>query len=158
AARLALALPRFAMWRMTSEAFRWIDTTAGAAAAIGHRRTCELLANSAVGACQRGDMDAAHIAAVGAALAGEHHLVAQARADVALLVGQIEDAASAYQAAYQGAVDANDPLSAVWDLASVALARAYGEGTVAAALPVAEQALAIAIACGSPTAHAFAEF
>jgi hypothetical protein len=102
-------------------------------------------------------MHAAHETALAASTAGEHHLVHQARADVALLVGDIVDAASAYAEAYQGAMNDNDPLTAVWDLASVALARAYG-GNRVAALPLAEQALAIARSCGSPSAHAFAEF
>jgi tetratricopeptide (TPR) repeat protein len=141
---------------MASEAFRWIEVTAGAAAATSHAQTCELLAASAIGACQRADMDAAKAAALAAATAGDHHLVQQARADAALLVGDVDSAASAYEAAYQGAAHDNDPLSAVWDLSSVALARAYGG--FSDAVTVAERSLAIALECGSPSAHAFAEF
>ena len=157
AARLALALPRYAMWRMTAEAFRWIEAASAAAAAAGHRRTCELLAASAVGACQRGDLNVADEMARGARAAGEHHLVHQARGEVAFLAGDLEGAVSAYTAAYAGAEN-DDPLTAACGTSEASHSLyAYGDD-VATARPLGEQLLGFARSSGSPSAHAFAEF
>ena len=161
--RLVAALRPYALWRATSEVFRWAEVAVAAAAGIGASRLAEALLATSTGAWQRGDLDASIAAAhVIADTASPLDPVAtraslEARADVAILVGDLELATSLFTEAYTMACRAGDLLQAVWDLGSASLSIAYG-GDVPRAYEVATEVCATAKRCGSPSARAFAHF
>jgi predicted ATPase/DNA-binding SARP family transcriptional activator len=161
--RLVAALRPYALWRGTSEVFRWAEVAVAAAAGTGAPRLAEALLSASTGAWQRGDLDAATAAAnmindgntpldPAAARAS-----LEARADVALLVGDVDAAATLFMEASTLACDAGELLQAVWDLGSASLAIAYG-GDTQRAYALSAEVWVVAERCGSPSARAFAHF
>ena len=112
---------------------------------------------------QRGDLDAATAAAhmINDANASPDPAVTraslEAHADVALLIGDLDVAATLFTQAHTLAYDAGDLLQAVWDLGSASLAIAY-RGDTQRAYDLAAEVSAVAEQCGSPSARAFAHF
>ena len=161
--RLAAALRPYALWRGTSEVFRWAEVAAAAAAGTGSPRLAEALLAASTGAWQRGDIDAATAAAQAAANAAPPfdplatRASLEARADVAFLVGDLMAATTLFTEAYTLAFGEGDLLQAVWDLGSASLAIAYG-GDAERAWDAAKEVLSVAERCGSPSARAFAHF
>ena len=161
--RLVAALRPYALWRGTSEVFRWAEVAVAAAAGTGASRLAEAILATSTGAWQRGDLDAA-IAAAGvivdvAAPSDPTAMRAslEARADVAFLAGDLELASTLFTESYALACGEGDLLQSVWDLGSASLSIAYG-GDSGRALDVAAQVGATAERCGSPSARAFAHF
>lgn len=161
--RLVAALRPYALWRGTSEVFRWAEVAVAAAAGTGAPRLAEALLAASTGAWQRGDLDAAISAA---------HMIndattpldssatrasLEARGDVALLVGDLDAATTLFTEAQILACDAGNLLQAVWDLGSASLAIAYN-GDTQRAHDISAEVSAIAEQCGSPSARAFAHF
>jgi ATP/maltotriose-dependent transcriptional regulator MalT len=151
------------LWRGTSEVFRWAEVAVAAAAGTGAPRLAEALLSASTGAWQRGDLDAATAAA---------HMIndattpldpaatrasLEARADVALLIGDLEVATTLFTEAHTLACDAGDRLQAVWDLGSASLAIAY-RGDTQRAYDLSAEVSAVAERCDSPSARAFAHF
>jgi ATP/maltotriose-dependent transcriptional regulator MalT len=143
--------------------FRWAEVAVAAAAGTGAPRLAEALLSASTGAWQRGDLDAAIAAA---------HMIndnatpldpagirasLEARADVALLVGDLEVATTLFSEAHTLACDAGELLQAVWDLGSASLAIAY-RGDTQRAYDLSAEVSAVAEQCGSPSARAFAHF
>ena len=165
ALRLSAALRPYALWRGDSEIFRWAEVAAATAAASGSDSALlpEVLLAAATGAWQRGDLDAARTSARAAGDAARRASPAsdrpalEAAADVAFLAGDLEAAIAAFTQAHDLAIAAGDPLQAVWDLGSAAVAVAYG-GDTDRALQLAGQVLSTAERSGSPSAAAFAQF
>ncbi|HEV7536065.1 MAG TPA: BTAD domain-containing putative transcriptional regulator, partial [Acidimicrobiia bacterium] len=161
--RLAVALHPYALWRVQSEILRWAEVAAGASAGSGSRRLSAVLASAAAGAWQRGDLDAARAAAT-AALEAARDLdrpgqrpALEARADVAILLGDLPEADTLFRETYELALSAGDLLQAVWDGGSASLARAWS-GDAEAADDLAASTFATAERSGSPTAKAFAHY
>ena len=161
--RLAAALRPYALWRGTSEVFRWAEVAAAAAAGTGAPRLAEAVLATSTGAWQRGDLDAA-IAATNVFIdatspfdTAATRASLEARADVAILVGDLGLATTLFTEGYALACDEGDLLQAVWDLGSASLSIAYG-GDIPRASEVAAEVLATAERCGSPSARAFARF
>lgn len=160
---LAAALRPYALWRGTSEVFRWAEVAVAAAAGTGASRLAEALLATSTGAWQRGDLDAAAAAArmiTDAATPldpAATRASLEARADVAILMGDLEVATTLFIEAHTLACEEGDLLQAVWDLGSASLAIAYG-GDTQRARDVAAEVSAVAEHCGSPSARAFAQF
>jgi len=161
--RLVAALRPYALWRGTSEVFRWAEVAVAAAGDTGAPRLAEAVLAASTGAWQRGDLDAATAAAhmiSDAALAADPAATRaslEARADVAILVGDLDVAAALFTEAHDLACDDGDLLQAVWDLGSASLAIAY-RGDAQQAFDVATEVCAVAERCGAPSARAFAHF
>lgn len=161
--RLSVVLHPYAFWRAQSEVLRWAEVAAGAAAGTGSPLLSAVFASAATGAWQRGDLEGAG-AAVQAARQAARGLDPQrqrpaqeARADVAILVGDLVEAETLFRAASELAVAAGDLLQAVWDLGSAGLVLAW-RGQLDAAGAVASETFAIAERSGSPSARAFAHY
>jgi tetratricopeptide (TPR) repeat protein len=161
ALRLAAALRPYALWRGHSEIFRWAEVVAAAASGSGGPLLAEVLLAASTGAWQRGDLAGA--SAVAEAIPGcgpfqeTRRAALEASADVALLRGDLVRAEEEFTDAYRLALEASDMLQAVWDIASAAVAVAYG-GNLARALHLAHETSAAAERSGSPSARAMAEF
>jgi hypothetical protein len=161
--RLAIALHPYALWRVQSEVLRWAEVAAGAAAGSGSPLLSAVLASAAGGAWQRGDLAAAGAAARAALEAARdldragHRPALEALADVAILLGELQEADTLFQETYELALSAGDLLQAVWDIGSASLARAWS-GDAEAAGNLAAAAFTTAERSGSPTARAFAHY
>ncbi len=161
--RLAAALRPYALWRGASEVFRWAEVAVAAAAGTDAPRLAEALQATSTGAWQRGDLDAAIAAAqmINDATSPLEPVATraslEARADVAILVGDLDVATRLYTEAHEIACAEGDLLQAVWDLGSASLSIAYG-GDTQRARDVAAEVRATAERCGSPSARAFAHF
>ena len=152
ALRLSAALHPWAFWRGRAEVFRMAEVAAAAGASTDSPLVADVLASAAVGAWQRGDLDAAQ---AGAAAARDHRRAVEVLAEVAFLRGDLDRACSLFARAAGQAAAAGDPLQVVWDRGSAALGSHYG------GRPVGDEphtVLAIATAAGSPSARAFAHF
>ena len=161
ALRLSAALHSFAMWRGHSEVFDWADVAIAAAGGTHASSLVPVLGSAAVGKVQRGELDAAE-AAVRAALRATAHrsdawIALEALADVHLLRGETDTAASLYLECHAAAIAAGDAPQAAWSLGSAALAHLYGgrsDDAVGIAATIVEQAQE----SQNPSAIAFAEF
>ena len=161
--RLAAALHPYALWRVQSEVLRWAEVAAGAAAGSGSPLLSTVLASAATGAWQRGDVDGAGAAARAALEAareadpGGRRPALEAAADVAILLGDLQEATTLFREAYEWRLSAGDLLQAVWDIGSASLALAWS-GDRDAADDLAAETLTVAERSGSPTARAFAHY
>ncbi len=161
--RLVSALRPYALWRGQSEVFRWAEVAVASAAATDSPLLPHALFAAETGAWQRGDVEGATAAAtatVEAALRREPRATRcalEARADVALLVGDLGSAATWYEEASTLACADGDLLQATWDLGSAGLAMAYA-GDAGGAADLIADVFSIAERCGSPSALAFAHF
>ena len=156
------ALRPYALWRGQSEVFRWAEVAVAGAAATDSPLLPHALFAVETGAWQRGDVEGATAAAtatVEAALREPRatRCALEARADVALLVGDLGSAATWYEEASTLACADGDLLQATWDLGSAGLARAYA-GDAGGAADIVADVFSIAERCGSPSALAFAHF
>lgn len=161
ALRLSAALRPYALWRGHSEIFRWAEVAAAAASGTGGRLLAEVLLAASTGAWQRGDLVGAGAAAEAIPGCGPfedtRRAALEASADVALLRGDVVRAEDEFTEAYRLALEAGDVLQAVWDIASAAVAVAYG-GNFARAMHLAQETSVAAERSGSPSARAMAEF
>jgi len=163
ALRLVMALRPYALWRAHSEIFRWAEVTAAAAAGTRWTLLPGAYLAASTGAWQRGDVAAAAAAASAAGDAARgldrdaRRAALEARADVALVVGDLSEAVTSFTEAYSLARAAGDLLQAVWNLGSAAVARAYS-GDIDGALEAATEVCSIAELSGSPSARAFAQY
>lgn len=161
ALRLIAALRPYALWRGHSEMFRWAEVTAAAASGTNAPLLPLALLAASTGAWQRGDLAAAQATAdaIPLAAASPHTERAELEAtgDVALLAGDLDRARANFTAAHRLSLAAGDPLQAVWDLGSAAVAAGY-TGDTESALDLAAATSDVADRCGSPTAGAFAHF
>jgi tetratricopeptide (TPR) repeat protein len=161
--RLAAALHPYALWRAQSEVLRWAEVAAAAAAGSGSSMLSAVLASAATGAWQRGDVNGAG-ATARAALEAARELdprgrrpALEAMADVAILLGDLEEATTLFREAYELALSAGDLLQAVWDIGSASLALSW-RGDREAADDLAAETVTVAERSGSPTARAFAHY
>ena len=152
ALRLSAALHPWAMWRGHSEVFRMAEVAAAVGATTGSALLPEVLCSAAVGAWQRGDLAAAE---AGAIAAGHHHRATAVLADVAFIRGDLHRARVLFLDAAAQAEAAGEPLQAVWNRGSAAVALHY-DGRDAGTEPT--EVLARAEICGSASARAFAHF
>jgi len=152
ALRLSAALHAWAFWRGRSEVFRMAEVAAAASASTASPLLADVVSSAAVGAWQRGDLAAAE---AGAHAAVGHRRAVEVLADVAFLRGDLPRARALFLDAAAQAEAAGDSLQVVWDRGSAALALHYG-GQPVQGEPA--RVLAIADACGSPSARAFAHF
>lgn len=152
ALRLSAALHHWAFWRGRSEVFRMAEVAA-ATASTASPWWPDVMSSAAVGAWQRGDLDAAEAAAHAAT---GHRRAIEASADVAFLRGELSCARALFLQSAALAEPAGDVLQLVWDLGSAALAVHYGGHPVDDGEPA--RVLAIAEECGSSSARAFAHF
>jgi predicted ATPase/DNA-binding SARP family transcriptional activator len=152
ALRLSAALHPWAFWRGRSEVFRWAEVAAATAGSTRPPLLQEVVSSAAAGAWQRGDLVAAE---AGARAAARHPRAREVLAEVAFLHGDLADARRLYLEAAAQSEAAGDALQAVWDRGSAALALHY-DGTSTGKEPAG--VLALAEACGSPSARAFAHF
>jgi predicted ATPase len=161
--RLAAALHPYALWRVQSEMLRWAEVAAGAAAGSGSALLPRVLASAATGAWQRGDVDGAGAAARAALEAARdcdpqgRRPALEAMADVAILLGDLDEATTLFREAYELALGAGDLLQAAWDIGSAGLALAWN-GERNAAEDLAAETFSVAERSGSPTARAFAHY
>ncbi|MEO3759264.1 BTAD domain-containing putative transcriptional regulator [Mycobacterium sp. B14F4] len=161
--RLVSSLRPYALWRGQSEVFRWADVAVASAAATDSPMLPHALFAAETGAWQRGDVEGATAVAaatVEAALRSEPQATRcalEARADVALLIGDLGSAATWYAEASTLACADGDLLQATWDLGSAGLAMAYA-GDAAGAADLIADVFSLAERCGSPSALAFAHF
>lgn len=151
ALRLSAALHPWAFWRARSEVFRMAEVAA-ASASSASLFWADVVSSAAVGAWQRGDLATAE---AGAHAAAGHRRGTEVLADVAFLRGDLDRARTLFQSAATQAGADGDWLQVVWDLGSAALALHYC-GQAVDDEP--SRVLAIADACGSASARAFARF
>jgi predicted ATPase len=158
--RMVAQLHWYALWRCQSEIFRWADVSTAAAAGSRSPFYPDAVASAAIGAVYRGDMQAADTAAHAALDAARGLAPINARrplealAEVAIFRGELRHASDLYQKAYDLSIGNGDFVDAAWDAASAAAAFAYGNRLEEASC-LADQALAAANVCGSPSALAF---
>ena len=152
ALRLSAALHPWAFWRGRSEVFRWAEVAVATAGSTHAPLLHEVISSAAAGAWQRGDLVAAE---AGARAAAGSCRGTEVLAEVAFLHGDLARARRLYLEAAAESEAAGDVLQAVWDRGSAALAVHY-DGASAGKEPTAVRALAEA--CGSPSARAFAHF
>ena len=145
------------------EVFRWAEVAAAAGGGARSPRLSEALLSASTGAWQRGDLDAATVAAQAATDVARHldppstRASLEARADVLFLVGDLEQATTLFTEAAALAVDQGDLLQAVWDLGSASLSIGYG-GDTQRARDVSREVFILAERCASPSGLAFAHF
>lgn len=161
--RLVVALRPYALWRAASEPFRWAEVAVAAAAGTGSSLLPDALLAAFTGAWQRGDLEAARMTADAIRDALPRETVAASRpatesaAELAMLSGDLSRAVDLFFESAEMARREGDLLQATWDLGSASLAICY-DGQAERARDVAEQVLAVAGECGSPSAEAFAHF
>lgn len=140
ALRLSAALNRYGYWRLHREVLEWAEAAVDIAAAEGKPAFPGALAAAGVAAWMRGDLDAAEgyaqrgLAAADAAddpVASA--LLHEVAGDVATFRGHMDAAAPWFSAAVGLAEQAGDEQTAVFDIGSEALVRAYGGKKQAAA-------------------------
>ena len=142
----------FAFWRTESEVFRWADVAVAAAGDTAPELRSAVVASAAAGAWQRGDLDAAE---AGAHTARDHRRAPEVLGDVALMRGNLDEAAHLFEEAARRAFEAGDLLQAVWDRVGSVVAHLYA-GRSPGDLP--DATLDVARECGSPSALAIAYF
>lgn len=153
----------YAVWRMSSEIYRWAEVAAAAAGDSASPRLPAVLGSVAVGAAHRGDLAAAAAAGRRAlALAAQAGIASRRRAfegmgEVALLTGDLDACARLEREAYRLSTELGDDFGATWDLGSVALAELYA-GRLTSAVELLPQVRRLAGSSGSPSARAFAAF
>jgi predicted ATPase/DNA-binding SARP family transcriptional activator len=155
ALRIVAALHLFAVWRSESEIHRWAER-ATAAGAPQCAALPSAFAAAASGAWQRGDLAAASRALSAGAGHGRSRRLYEGAGDLAILTGDLDEAAARYLEARDLAIEQADPAQAVWDEGSRALAYAYGQDE--RAFEAAERTMTIASGIGSPSALAYAHY
>lgn len=133
--RLTAALHRYGYWRLRREVFDWAEAAVGAPWAVGHPALPRARVAAGVAAWMRGDLDAAAAhARQGLTTAagddpGTQALLWEVAGDVATFQGRVDDAVANFTEASRLAEAAGDTQTAVINIVSQALARAYGGDT-----------------------------
>lgn len=163
--RLVAELHWYTLWGLHSEVFRWAEIAAAGAGGSGLPLLGAALSSAAFGAAFRGDLEGAERFAISAAAAAadpaadpvSRHRSVEARGEVALLRGQLDQAVDFYRSAYELAVSAGELMAAAWDAASVGLSLAWDGHTDEAAHSAALASQAAA-GSGNPSAEAFVRY
>lgn len=162
ALRLSAALFWYGFGSGASEVFAWAEQAAERFAGLDHPQLPTVYALGAVGAWQRGDLArSAVLAERGVEVAKDYpvtgRLAREAVGDVCGFSGEFEAAADHFLAAVDLARAVGDDFQAAWDTGSAALVLAYA-GDLERSRPLAEEMMAGALTCGSPSLLALAHF